>query len=141
MAAYNIYRIVWRVEPARPQAVVQWVSLAIDLLLSVGLILISRGLDSPFLIYSLSPILIASLLMNKRGAVAVAALSGASVLGMHLLAQLRVTDLPWLLDGDYLVLALLYASVCLLVVSLPFLANLNWQRRRPMFRWTGRSAI
>jgi len=129
VGSYNVYRILWRVDPARPQAVVQWVSLAIDLLLSVCLILVSRGLDSPFLIYSLSPILTASLLMNKGAAVAVAALSGASVSGMHLLAKLGVTNLPWLLDGNYLVLALLYSSVCFLVVSLPFLANLNWQRR------------
>ena len=129
VAGYNVYRILWRVDPARSQAVAQWVSLAIDLLLSVGLILMSRGLDSPFLIYSLSPILTASLLMNKGGAVAAAAISGVSVSGMHLLGKLGVTNLPWLLDGNYLVLALLYSSVCLLVVSLPFLANLNWHRR------------
>ena len=37
--------------------------------------------------------------------------------------------LPPVLSRNYLVLALLYSAVCLLIVNLPFLANLNWQRR------------
>jgi signal transduction histidine kinase len=33
------------------------------------------------------------------------------------------------LSGNYLVLSSLYWAVCFLIVSLPFVANLNWQRR------------
>ena len=126
---FNVYRIVWRFNPARPGGVIQWSSLAIDTALSITLILISGGLDSPFLIYSLSPMLTASLLMNMRGALAAAVISAVFVSGAHAGAGFDRYDLPKVLSENYLVLALLYTAVSLLVVVLPFLANLNWQRR------------
>lgn len=143
VGAYNIYRILWRFDPARPKDLVQRASLGVDLVLSIAIILVSGGLDSPFLIYSLSPILTTSLLLDLRGALAFAAgsalcISGIHVLaesglgnlpGIHVLAWLGLGNLPWVLSGNYLVLSLLYGAVCLLVVYLPFLANLNWHRR------------
>lgn len=126
---YNVYRILWRFDPARPVSMVQVLSLGLDLWLSVVLIVVSGALDSPFLIYSLSPILTASLLMNMRAAFTVAGASALSVSGVHAAAGLGITDLPWVLSGNYLVLSLLYWAVCFLIVNLPFLANLNWQRR------------
>lgn len=61
---FNVYRILWRFDPVQPRIVAQWTSLGVDIALSISLTLISGGLDSPFLIYSLSPMLTASLLMN-----------------------------------------------------------------------------
>ncbi len=126
---FNVYRILWRFDPAQPRLIVQWTSLGVDTALSISLTLISGGLDSPFLIYSLSPMLTASLLMNLRGALAAASISAISVSGAHVLAGLGLVNLPEVLGQNYLVLALLYSAICLLVVGLPFLANLNWQRR------------
>jgi len=129
VGVFNVYRILWRFNPSNPKSYVEWASLCADVALSVTLILFSGGLDSPFLIYSLSPILTASLLLTMRGAVAIAWVSVLSVSGAHLLTGLDANDLPWLLSRNYPVLSLLYSAVCLLVVSLPFLANLNWQNR------------
>ena len=126
---YNVYRILWRFDPAKPVSLMQTVSLGVDLWVSVVLIIVSGALDSPFLIYSLSPILTASLLMNMKAAFTVAGASALSVSGVHAAAGLGITDLPWVLSGNYLVLSLLYWAVCFLIVNLPFLANLNWQRR------------
>ena len=126
---FNVYRILWRFDPAQPRVAAQWSSLGMDTALSITLTLISGGLDSPFLIYSLSPMLTASLLMNLRGALASATISAISVSGAHVLAGLGLVNLPEVLGENYLVLALLYSAICLLVVGLPFLANLNWQRR------------
>lgn len=126
---FNVYRILWRFDPAQPKIVAQWTSLGVDIALSLSLTLISGGLDSPFLIYSLSPMLTASLLMSLRAALATATISAISVSGAHVLAGLGLVSLPELLGENYLVLALLYSAICLLVVALPFLANLNWQRR------------
>ena len=126
---FNVYRVLWRFDPSNPRIYIEWTSLCADAALSITMILISGGLDSPFLIYSLSPILTASLLLTMRGAVAIAWVLALSVSGAHVAAGLGLNDLPWLLSRNYLVLALLYFSVCLLVVSLPFLANLNWQHR------------
>ena len=69
---FNVYRILWGFDPAKPHLAVQWASLLMDVTLSITLILLSGGLDSPFLIYSLSPVLTASLLLTMRGAVAIA---------------------------------------------------------------------
>jgi signal transduction histidine kinase len=129
VGVYNIYRTLWRFDPARSKDLVQRASLGIDLVLSVAIILVSGGLDSPYLIYSLSPILTTSLLLDLKGAVAFAAVSAFCVSGIHVLSAVGLGSLPWVLSGNYLVLSLLYWSVCLLVAYLPFLANLNWQRR------------
>jgi len=126
---FNVYRILWRFDPTRHIDLIQRSSLGVDIVLSISLTLMSGGLDSPFLIYSLSPILTASLLMTLRSALAAASTSALSVSGAHVLAGLGVSDLPEVLSSNYLVLALLYSAVSLLVVGLPFLANLNWQRR------------
>jgi len=129
VGSYNVYSILWRFDPARPRIVAQLLSLGIDVLLSFTLIVLSGGLDSPFLIYSLSPILTASLLMNLGFAVAMAGILALAVSGVHVLAGMGITSLPWILSRNYLVLSLLYSAVCLLIAILPFLANLNWQRR------------
>ena len=128
VGSYNVYSILWRFDPARPRLVAKLISIGLDVLLSFTLIALSGGLDSPFLIYSLSPVLTASLLMNLSFAVAVAGILAISVVGIHLLPG-AISPLPWILSRNYLVLGLLYSAVCLLIVNLPFLANLNWQRR------------
>ena len=135
VGVFNVYRILWRFDPVRSGNKVQSASLGLDTALSIGLTLISGGLDSPFLIYSLSPILTASLLMNLRIGLAVAGISAFVLSGAHVLEGFGISDLrgisdwPWVLSRNYLVLALLYTAVSLLVVGLPSLANLNWQRR------------
>jgi signal transduction histidine kinase len=129
VGTYNIYRILWRFDPARSKELAQLASLGVDLILSIAIILVSGGLDSPFLVYSLSPILTTSLLLDMRGALAFSVVSALAVSGIHVLAGVGLGNLPWVLSGNYLVLSLLYGAVCLLVVYLPFLANLNWQRR------------
>ena len=126
---FNVYRILWGFDPAQPHPAVEWASLLVDVALSITLIMLSGGLDSPFLIYSLSPVLTASLLLTIRGAVAIALVLSLAVTAAHSTSGLSVNGLPWLLSENYLVVSLLYASVCLLVGSLPFLANLNWQHR------------
>ena len=126
---FNVYRILWRFDPTRHGDLIQRSSLGVDIVLSITLTLMSGGLDSPFLIYSLSPILTASLLMTLRSALAAASTSALSVSGAHVLAGMGISNLPEVLSSNYLVLALLYSAVSSLVVGLPFLANLNWQRR------------
>ena len=104
---FNVYRILWRFDPAQPRLIAQWSSLVVDTGLSISLTLISGGLDSPFLIYSLSPVLTASLLMNLRGALAAASISAISVSGAHVVAGLGLVNLPELLGQNYLVLSLI----------------------------------
>ena len=126
---YNIFRVIWHFDPPRSGPAVQWVLLAIDTSLSITVILLSDGLDSAFLMYSLSPILAASLLMNLRSALIIAGILIGSISGPHVASGLGVTEFPWVLSGNYLAFALLYSTVCLLIGYIPFVANLNLQRR------------
>ena len=127
--AYTIVRVVLRFNPANYGAVIRVAAVASDLVLSIALALLTGGLDSRFLIYSLAPILTVSLLMDARLAIAVALASGLSVAGAYIAGNLGLGDFPWMLRGNYLAFSLLYIAVCLLISYLPFLANLNWQRR------------
>ena len=126
---YNMIRIAWRFDPENHKQWFQWANLSLDVGLSVTLILMSDGLDSPFLMYSLSPIVTASLLMDARSALTAATISALSISGVHIAGGLGTGGLPPVLSGNYLAFSLLYSAVCLLIAYLPFIANLNWQRR------------
>ena len=126
---YNIGRVIWRPNPARRSLLVDVASVGSDLVLSVGLVLLTGGLDSGFLIYSLAPILAAGLLTDARTATTAGAISALSVLGAYVAGGLGLSGFQWILDGNYLTLSLLYAAICLMTGILPFLTNLNWQRR------------
>ena len=126
---YNMARVILRFDPWAYNPVIGWLSLASDVVLAVGLVHMTGALDSPFLIYSLAPILTASLVMNLRSALAAAGLSAIAVVGRYVIAGFGVESYAWILDGNYLAFSLLYLAVCVVIAYLPFLANLNWQRR------------
>ena len=126
---YNIARVAFRFTPAAYGPFVIWLILGSDVSLSVTLVFLTNGLDSAFLVYSLAPVLTTSLLMDARSAIAAATISALSVSGAYVVAGLGIGEFPWILHGNYLVFALLYLAVCLLIAYLPFLANLNWQAR------------
>lgn len=129
LGLYNVVRVTLRFRPESHSALVNWLILGSDVLLGVGLVLLTNGLDSAFLVYSLAPVIAASLLMDARSAMVVAVVAGLSVSGAHLFAGVGIGTYPWILDGNYLVFALLYLAVCLLIAYLPFVANLNWRAR------------
>lgn len=126
---YNTFRVLWRFNRTGHSGVVGWLLLVSDVGLSVLLVVMTDGLDSAFLIYSLSPILTAGLLMDVRSAMVVAVISGLSITGGYVAAGLGIGTFQWILNGNYLAFAVMYFAVCLLIGYLPFLANLNWQRR------------
>ena len=129
VALFAVARVLVRPSPAGGRSVPMLGMLIADIWLSAALVVSTGGLDSPFLIYSLVPILTASLLMNQLLAAISALISIAVVAGGHVIGAVDVGDLPWILDGNYLAVSLLYSAVCLLCAQLPFLANLNWHRR------------
>lgn len=126
---YNMARVLWRFNPMTHGDIVSWSILGVDVILGVSLVLLTDGLDSPFLIYSLAPILTASLLMDPRSAIIMAAVTSLTITGAYITSNLGLGDYPWVLSGNYLALSVLYIAVCFLIAYLPFLANLNWQRR------------
>ena len=129
VALYNIGRVAWPPSPGDPRSLIGLALLAGDIVLGMALVTYTGGLDSPFLIYSLVPVLTASLLMNIETAAVAAILAALSVTGGHVAVGLGVGSFPWILDGNYLAVSVLYSAVCLLCAQLPFLVNLNWQRQ------------
>lgn len=127
---YNIARIVWPPDPTKHHRLIEGALLAGDIQFSILIVLFTGGLDSPFLIYSLTPILTAGLFIGGKSAFLSAFLSGVIVPLAHEASTFGWSGYPRLLDSNYLAFALLYFVVCLLVAGLPFLANLNWQRRQ-----------
>ena len=79
VATFNIVRVLVRVFPTEGTSVFSVGLLAIDLFLSLALTVLTDGRDSPFLIYSLGPILVASLLMNLPSAMFAATASSVPV--------------------------------------------------------------
>ena len=129
VAIFSIVRVLVRNFPTEGVSSPAVGLLVIDLILSLALVVFTGGLDSPFLIYSLVPILVASLLMNLTAAMFGAITSSVIVTAGHVAPIFNMGSFPWILDGNYLAVALLYLAVCLLCSQLPFLANLNWRRR------------
>ena len=108
MGLYNLARVLWRFNPSAHMMLANLLVLGSDVLLSITLVLMTDGLDSAFLIYSLAPILSASLLMGPSTAVVVAAITGLSVSGGHVLTGLGIGEFPSVLSGNYLAFSLLY---------------------------------
>ena len=126
---YNTLRVAWRSNPSAYNASVQWLALTSDVAISGSLVLVTGGLDSPFLLYSLAPVLSASLLMHRGQAITVAIVSALCISGAHVAGGLDIGSFPALLDENYLVLSVMYLAIGLLIAYLPFVANLNWQGR------------
>ncbi len=126
---YNVVRVSWTIDPAASRTLLPRAALALDLALITGLLLLTGGLNSPFLVYSLSPVLTAALLMDLQAALWVAAASALFVSGAHIGGGLGLGTFPSILSENIIALSLLYSAVCLLGGYLPFLANLNWSRR------------
>ncbi len=104
--------------------------LAGEMVLNLALVLATGGLDSPFLIHSLTPILTAALLSGIWATAGLGLLAGAVVLGAHGVATVGVGPLPGIASGNYLVFAFLYATGVALTTLLPFLTNVNLERRQ-----------
>ena len=123
---FNVARVLWPADPVGFKALIPRAALALDLALAIALLLLTGGLNSPFLIYSLSPILTAALLMDVQSSIGAAGVSALSLAGAYVGGSLGLGGFPSILTQNYLALALLYSAVCLLSAYLPFLANLNW---------------
>ena len=127
--AYNILVILGRFNLAIHARATRVLILAGEVPLVIILVLFTGALESPFLLYSLAPILAASLLTDVFSATIGAVVMALSIIGAHIAAGIIDIDVPWILTGNLLAISLLYSAVSLLVSYLPFLSNLNWQRR------------
>ncbi|MBF8268157.1 MAG: Signal transduction histidine kinase [Dehalococcoidia bacterium] len=125
--AYSVFMVVLRTRVGLHHRIT-YLLLVVDSAIATGGILVSGGMDSPFLLYALIPVLTAALLVNRFLALALAFVPGATVVLAHTVGSIYFHRFPWILEGNYLTLVPIYASVCFGIALLPFYANLNVRR-------------
>ncbi len=87
------------------------------------------GLTSPFLLYTLNPILTAALVSRLRSALTIAAISSIAVTSSHLFySQVNRATVP-VVAGEFLGILSIYVIICCLAAWLPFVINANVYRQ------------
>ena len=130
LAAIGVYTLLkvlgplrwWRADPST------YVVLGGDAVVASAILLMTGALNSPYLLYSLAPVIAAAMLFQERLALAVASLLSASVVLAHLSPAWLDTDYSWVLDGNFLLWMVLYVSATYLISTAVYRSNLNIRR-------------
>lgn len=106
-----------------------YIILAGDFILCIMLLVYTNGLNSIFLLYSLTPIMTAALLFEEKVAITLAAIATISLSITHLtLSQFSERFIP-ILEGNNLALLIVYTLFSFVSATVPFRTNLNLRRR------------
>jgi len=127
LTGVGLYSLVKTLPPLRwhQAGIAGYSLLGTDIAVCIFLVVVTGGLYSPFLLYTLAPVLTAALLLDGKVTFSIAGLSATYVVGSHLLnpffaARLSLPELS-------------YFSVYMIAVSLaavlPYLINVNLRQR------------
>ncbi len=100
-----------------------------DFLLVILLVIYTNGLNSSFLLYSLTPIMTAALLFEERIALSLAAIATLSLSVTHLVFSQLTDRFAAVMQGHNLTLLIVYTLFSFVVASVPYRINLNIRRR------------
>ena len=124
---YTLFKVLgplcWREEGA-----MTYVMLGGDVLVCVIALLLTGGLNSAFLLYSLTPIMTAALLFTEVLALA-AAITSAILALSHLLLYRWVDEYVWIMEEKNLPWLLVFVVTTFLTASVVHRTNLNIRRR------------
>jgi signal transduction histidine kinase len=125
--AVGFYTLLKTLRPLRWQekSSVTLVLLSLDILVCLFLVLSTAGLYSPFLLYTLAPVLTAALLLDRSVTFTITAASVSYVIGAHLVNPFFPTQL-FLPELSYF---LAYIIAVSLAAALPYLINVNLRQR------------
>jgi signal transduction histidine kinase len=126
VSTIGVYTIIKALYPFRWYGgdILSHTVLGADTAICIFLLLSTGGLESPFLAYSLAPVLTTALLANRKLTLSIAGLSIAGVVASHL-----ANPLPLLPPSFELGTFLLYAIAVCLTAILPYLTNANLRQR------------
>ena len=113
----------------REKGVMTYLILSGDFLLSLLLVIYTGGLNSAFLLYSLTPIMTAALLFEEKIALSLAAIASISLSLTHLTLSRVFPVLAPIMQGLNLTLLIVYSLFCFVAASVPYRINLNIRRR------------
>ena len=100
-----------------------------DFLLCMLLVIYTNGLNSPFLLYSLTPIMTAALLFEEKIALSLAATATLILSIAHLALSQFSERFTWIMQGYNLTLLIVYTLFCFVAALVPYRINLNIRRR------------
>jgi signal transduction histidine kinase len=128
LGVYTVLRIFsplrWR-----EKGLVTYLILFGDFVLCITLVVYTNGLNSPFLLYSLTPIMTAALLFEERVALSLAASSSMMLSITHLALSQVAVRWTWIMQGNNLTLLVVYTLFSLVTAIVPYRINLNIRRR------------
>ena len=128
LGAYTILRVFsplrWR-----KQSPMTYLILIGDFLLCMVLVLFTNGLNSSFLLYSLTPIMTAALLYEEKIALSLATTASILLSITHVALSQFSERFAWIMQGHNLTLLIVYTLFCFVGASVPYRINLNIRRR------------
>ncbi|MFC2006393.1 sensor histidine kinase [Chloroflexota bacterium] len=131
LSTLGVYSILRVFSPLRWQArgTMTYLILLGDFLLCILLVIYTRGVNSSFLLYSLTPIMTAALLFEERLALSLAATASILLSITHLALSQVLERWAWIMQGHNLTLLIVYTLFCFVSASVPYRINLNIRRR------------
>lgn len=131
LGTLGIYSILRVFSPLRWQArgTMTYLILSGDFILCILLVIYTNGLNSIFLLYSLTPIMTAALLFEEKVALALAATASLSLSLTHLFLSQFTARFTWIMQGYNLTLLIVYTLFSFVVATVPYRINLNIRRR------------
>ncbi|MFC2036191.1 sensor histidine kinase [Chloroflexota bacterium] len=113
----------------RERSTITYLILVGDFLLCILLVIFTGGLNSSFLLYSLTPIMTAALLFEEKVAFSLAATATILLSTTHLALSQFSERFAWIMQGYNLTLLIVYALFSFVVAMVPYRINLNIRRR------------
>ena len=113
----------------RERSLMTYLILIGDFLLCMLLVIYTNGLNSSFLLYSLTPIMTAALLFEEKIAISLAATATLILSIAHLALSQFIERFTWIMQGYNLTLLIVYTLFCFVAATVPYRINLNIRRR------------
>lgn len=131
LAVLGVYTVLRVFSPLRwrERSTITYMILLGDFLLSILLVVYTGGLNSPFLLYSLTPIMTAALLFEERVSLSLAAISTIVLSISHLALSQFTERFAWIMQGHNLTLLIVYTLFSFVAAVVPYRINLNIRRR------------
>jgi len=131
LAVLGVYTILRVFSPLRwrERSPMTYLILLGDFLLCILLVIYTNGLNSPFLLYSLTPVMTAALLFEERVSLSLAAIASISLSVTHLALSQFIERIAYLMQGHNLTLLIVYTLFCFVVATVPYRINLNIRQR------------
>ena len=130
LASLGIYSLLKVFSPFRwrEKGAVTYVILVGDFLICLLLVIFTSGLNSVFLLYSLTPIMSAALFFEEKIALSLASVSVVVLSLVHLLTS-KSGAMQWFVQGYNLTMLIIYALFSFVSALVPYRINLNIRRR------------